>query len=108
NYLLQVTSIGYIPTYSDKFSLQHTTVKDLIMEKINTQLAGVVVTAKKPPVEVKAGKTVVNVDASPTNAGLNVLEILEKSPGVSVDADGNISLKGKGGVLVLIDGKPTY
>ena len=57
---------------------------------------------------MKAGKTVVNVDGQPTNAGLNVLEILEKSPGVSVDADGNVSLQGKGGVMILIDDKPTY
>jgi outer membrane receptor protein involved in Fe transport len=52
--------------------------------------------------------TVLNVDASPTNTGLNALELLEKSPGVTVDNDGKISLKGKQGVLVLLDGKPTY
>jgi hypothetical protein len=51
---------------------------------------------------------VVNVDASPTNAGANALEVLEKSPGVSVDRDGNISIKGKQGVIVLLDGKQTY
>jgi hypothetical protein len=51
---------------------------------------------------------VVNVEASPTNAGANALEVLEKSPGVSVDKDGNISLKGKAGVQVFIDGKPAY
>ncbi|MEJ7677455.1 MAG: outer membrane beta-barrel family protein [Segetibacter sp.] len=51
--------------------------------------------------------TILNVDASPTNTGTNALELLEKSPGVSVDNDGNISLKGKQGVLILIDGKPT-
>ena len=36
------------------------------------------------------------------------MDLLEKTPGVTVDKDGNISLKGKQGVLVLIDGKPTY
>lgn len=36
------------------------------------------------------------------------MEVLEKSPGVSVDKDGNISLKGKQGVIILIDGKQTY
>ncbi len=55
--------------------------------------------------EQKAGKTVMNVDASPTNTGLNVLELLEKAPGVAVDNDGNISLKGKNGVMILVDGK---
>src|SRR5205809_3628056 len=36
------------------------------------------------------------------------MEVLEKSPGISVDNDGNISLKGKQGVIVMMDGKPTY
>jgi hypothetical protein len=48
------------------------------------------------------------VDAAASNAGANVIEVLEKSPGVYVDKDGNISLKGKSSVLVLIDGRPTY
>src|SRR5688500_7350055 len=51
---------------------------------------------------------VVNVEAAPTNAGASALEVLEKSPGVSVSNDGNISLKGKQGVIVMMDGKPTY
>jgi hypothetical protein len=71
-------------------------------------MAGVTITSKKPFIEQKAGKTLVNVDASPTSTGMNALELLEKSPGVSVDNDGNISLKGKQGVLVLIDGKPSH
>jgi iron complex outermembrane recepter protein len=68
----------------------------------------VVVTSKKPMIEVKAGKMIVNVDASPSNAGATVLDVLEKSPGISVDKDGNISLKGKQGVVVMIDKRPTY
>ena len=65
-------------------------------------------TAKRPLIENKIDKTVVNVDASPTNTGLTALEVLEKSPGVTVDNNGNINLKGKQGVTILIDGKPTY
>jgi iron complex outermembrane recepter protein len=68
----------------------------------------VVVTSKKPMIEVKAGKMIVHVDASPSNAGATVLDVLEKSPGISVDKDGNISLKGKQGVVIMIDKRPTY
>lgn len=71
-------------------------------------LSAVTVSVKRPLIEQRPGMTVLNVDASPTNAGQNALELLEKSPGVSIDNDGNISLKGKQGVLVLLDGKPTY
>ncbi|MCH5596920.1 TonB-dependent receptor [Niabella ginsengisoli] len=109
-YILMATSIGYAKTYSAVFEYDSISsiTQHLIIDKSTVQMTGVVVTAKRPPIEMKAGKTVVNVDGQPTNAGLNVLEILEKSPGVSVDADGNVSLQGKGGVMILIDDKPTY
>jgi iron complex outermembrane receptor protein len=51
---------------------------------------------------------IVNVDASPSNTGASVMDVLEKSPGVTVDKDDNISLKGKQGVTIMIDDKPTY
>lgn len=111
-YLLLISAVGYEKQYKGPFQLNNTNAAidagAITLQPASKNLAVVTVTAKRPPVEVKAGKTVVNVDASPTNAGLNVLEILEKSPGVSVDNDGNISLKGKGGVMILIDGKQTY
>ena len=71
-------------------------------------LKEVTVTAKMPPIKHKVDRIIVNVDGMITAAGSNVLEILSKSPGVFVDIDGNIQLNGKGGVLVLIDDKPTY
>jgi len=87
-------------------------VKDTTGKGIDTvkriTLSQVTVVGHRPPIENKIDKTVVNVDASPTNGGLTALEVLEKSPGVMVDNDGNISLKGKQGVKVFIDGKPTY
>jgi outer membrane receptor protein involved in Fe transport len=51
---------------------------------------------------------VINVDASILNSGSTAMEILEAAPGVSVDREGNISLKGKAGVIIMIDGKPAY
>ena len=40
--------------------------------------------------------------------GTTAMEVLEKSPGVTVDKDGNISLKGRSGVMIMIDNKPSY
>jgi iron complex outermembrane receptor protein len=68
----------------------------------------VTVDSKRPFIEQKVDRTMINVDASPSNTGTTVMEVLEKSPGISVDKDGNISLKGKQGVMIMIDGKPTY
>ncbi len=110
-YLLSVQSVGYARYYGPVFDLangQQLTLAALQLENAASELQGVVVSSKKPFFEQKIDKMVVNVDASPTNAGATAMEVLEKSPGVSVDKDGNISLKGKQGVIVMIDGKPTY
>jgi len=68
----------------------------------------VTITAKTPYIERKIDRTVVNVDALIANAGSNALEALERAPGISLDQNGNIKLKGKSGVTVFIDDKPTY
>ncbi len=79
----------------------------VLAENANT-LNEVKVTAKKMFVEQRIDRTVINPDALIGNAGVTSLEVLEKAPGVMVDVNGNISLKGKGGVVVFIDDKPTY
>jgi hypothetical protein len=59
-------------------------------------------------VEHKIDKTVVNVDAVLSVAGGDAMDVLEKSPGIIVDQNGTITFKGKSGVAVFIDDKPTY
>ncbi|GGH70770.1 TonB-dependent receptor [Filimonas zeae] len=112
SYLVAVEAVGYEKRYSPLITVTKATqqlqVADIQPELAKAALEGVTVTAKKQLIEQKLDKTIVNVDASPTNAGLSALDVLEKSPGITVDKDGNISLKGKAGVLVLVDGKPTY
>ncbi len=71
------------------------------------QLQEVVVEKKKPFIERKLDKLVVNVENSIASAGNNVLEVLQRSPGVMVNEDSGINLKGKSGVVVMIDGKPS-
>lgn len=111
-YMLSIESVGFQKYYSDVFEIDslhsHYVLQPVMLTAVSKALSDVVVNSKKPMIEQKLDKTIVHVDASPTNVGLNALEVLEKSPGVSVDKDGNISLKGKQGVLVLIDGRPTY
>lgn len=111
-YFVSITAIGHEKGFSEVIEVNaaNTDIKLQTIELIPMakSISGVTVTSKRPFIEQKAGKTVINVEASPTNTGLNALELLEKSPGVSVDNDGNISLKGKQGVMILVDGKPTY
>jgi len=77
------------------------------MSKAAAALSNVTVTSKKPMVEVKADKTILNVEGTINATGSNALELLRKSPGVSLDKDENISLAGKNGVQVYIDGRVT-
>jgi len=111
-YFVTVSAVGFTRYHSEAFELSSSrpsyTLKEVTLSAVPKSLKEVTVTSKKPLIEQRPGMTILNIDASPTNTGTNALELLEKSPGVSVDNDGNISLKGKQGVLVLLDGKPTY
>ena len=112
NYIIQAEALGYDKSMSKIFDLTEAhpaiAVDNISLVSGTKVLAGVNITAQRPLIENKIDKTVVNVDASPTNTGLSALEVLEKSPGVTVDNNGNISLKGKQGVVILVDGKPAY
>ena len=70
-------------------------------------LKNVTVTSKKPPIQFLPDKTVINPEASITSGGATLMDVLEKSPGITVAKDGNIIMKEKPAVTVLIDGKPT-
>jgi outer membrane cobalamin receptor len=109
-YLVAASSVGYSKTYSKMFLVgQHDTIGPVItLFETSQGLGNITVAAQRPFIETKLDKTVVNVDASPTSAGSTALDILEKSPGIMVNSDGAISLRGKQGVIVLMDGKQTF
>lgn len=111
-YLVMVTAVGYARTYSPAFEINESNgsvdLKPLVLTAQSKDLKAVTVSASRPMVEQKIDRTVVNVEAAVTNVGANALEVLEKAPGVQVDKDGNISLKGKQGVIILLDGRPSY
>ncbi len=109
-YLLKVTAIGHKSAFSEKIELGVDAIKlnPIVLKPGTDELAAVTVVSRKPMIEQKIDRMVVNVDAAVTNAGATALEVLEKTPGVQVDKDGNISLKGKQGIIILIDGRPAY
>lgn len=110
-YILSANLIGFKKIFSvivDLGGKEKKAVPDFQLVPSSKDLAEVSVSSKKPLVQQLTDRMVINVDASPTNVGANALEVLEKSPGITVDKDGNISLKGKEGVLVYMDGRPSY
>lgn len=111
-YFVSISAIGHEKGYSPVFEIspasRQSLLKTIDLVPQAKSLSGVTVTGRKPLVEQKLDKTVINVEAAVTNVGSTAMEVLEKSPGISVDKDGNISLKGKQGVQVYLDGKPSY
>jgi hypothetical protein len=111
DYIIMASSIGHRKVYSKPVSViegSNLSVGTLQLITQATTLQTVAVDSKKPYIERQIDKTVLNVDALISNAGSTAMEVLEKAPGVSVDKDGNISLKGKQGVIIMMDGKPAY
>ena len=82
--------------------------KIILKKNESIQLNEVKIDKKVPFVVQKVDKTIVNPDALISNAGGNALDVLSKSPGVTVDENGNVKLRGKSGVTIFIDDKPTY
>jgi len=108
DYRLKTTSVGFMPTLSTSFNYAGTNliIPAVIMTKVSGEMKEVVVTASRPLIEVKADKTILNVEGTINAVGSDMLELLRKSPGVMVDKDDNISMNGKNGVQVYIDGRP--
>ncbi|HMU10895.1 MAG TPA: TonB-dependent receptor [Ferruginibacter sp.] len=108
-YLVRVSQAGYNDGYSIPIDLTNKTsfAGIVTLRSRNKLLSEVTVTSKKPAIQFLADKTVVNPEASISNAGASVMDVLEKSPGITVNKDGSIIMKGKPSVTVLIDGKPT-
>ncbi|MEP7373289.1 MAG: TonB-dependent receptor [Chitinophagaceae bacterium] len=109
-YLVSASHVAYATLYSKSVDLSGSgdfSIGDLNMAKKEASLQGVTVTSQKPMIEVRADKMIVNVEGTMNSVGNDALELLRKSPGVTVDKDDNLSLAGKNGVQVYIDGKPS-
>jgi outer membrane receptor protein involved in Fe transport len=109
-YLVKASMIGYKTTVSEPFevvsSAVHFHVPPIIVEEDSKILGDVDVVAKKPVYEQQIDRMVVNVENSITSTGSTALEVLEKSPGIIVNRQNkSLSMGGKEGVLVMINGK---
>ncbi|HYF32074.1 MAG TPA: TonB-dependent receptor [Chitinophagaceae bacterium] len=109
NYRVKATFVGHKPVFSSpiNYSSAAVDIPALVMNKVSGDMKAVVVTASRPLIEVKADKTILNVEGTINAVGSDMLELLRKSPGVMVDKDDNISMSGKNGVQIYIDGRPS-
>lgn len=109
SYTARIEAIGYAKKYipvSVTASNSDAKLGIIKLKATETTLGTVNVTSEKKVMELKVDKKVFNVEKNTTTAGGSATDVLQNVPAVSVDGDGNLSLRGKGNVTVLIDGKP--
>lgn len=106
NYFIKISENGNTKYTGNHFEINGNTVLDeIILTSEAQQLDEVVITKVKPYIERRDGVIILNVESIIGATGSSAFEVLEKAPSVNVDNNDNISLRGKGGVLVQIDGK---
>ncbi|MBI3518861.1 MAG: TonB-dependent receptor [Bacteroidetes bacterium] len=107
SYCLKISALGFTTYYSDKIDYDSThsiSLATILLQKGGINLNEVSVAAQKKAVEFKNGNIIVNVEGTALSMGNTAYDLLSRLPGVSV-SDGNISIQGKSGVKILIDGK---
>jgi len=109
-FLIVVSHINFEKSFSDVLEVasdKNVIIPTIVLKRLQKQLQTVVVISQKPIIEVKADKTIMNIEGTINATGSDALELLRKSPGVLVDKDDNLSLNGKNGVQIYIDGRPS-
>lgn len=111
SYLLRVSFVNFATAYSSSFpvSAEQAVVvaPSMGLSPLAAEVAGVTVTGRKPFIQRLSDRLVVNVENSVVSAGSSAMDVLERSPGVSIDQNDAIGLRGRQGVIIMIDGKPT-
>lgn len=110
-YYIECSFVGFETYRSAPFILESGSdlaLGDVVLQAATQMIEEVTVKAKKPLIEIQADKMILNTDASISAVGSNGLDLLRKAPGVTIDNNENIQLKGKNGVNIYIDGKPSY
>ncbi|MEL7122981.1 MAG: TonB-dependent receptor [Bacteroidota bacterium] len=108
-YFIQTTYVGMVDFQSEPFTFQEALLdlEAFTLQTVSSDLEAVEVVAQKPMIEIKADRTVFNVQNTLNATGSDGFELLRKAPGVIVDNNNNIILDGKTGVLIYINGKPS-
>lgn len=108
-YFARIEFLGYEPFFLTDIRVQNTPLDlgTIRLQPVATDLGEVVVQAEKSTMQLSLDKKIFNVGKDLANAGGNAADLLANIPSVSVDVEGNVSLRGSGNVRILIDGKPS-
>ena len=109
-YLLEVRFIGY---ETEKFNIDINSnsmaidLGEIIIKPNALELNDVIVQGDRSPVSYQIDKKVIDVDKIQTVISGNAADVLQNVPSVTVDIEGNVSLRGSTNFTVLIDGRPS-
>lgn len=110
-YFVEIQYVGYQKSQSAPFTISKENAVYRIpkykMDSKNTEIGEVVIRAQKDMLQTNLDKTVFNVESSINATGQTAVEVLEEIPSVSVDVEGNVSLRGSENVTILVDGRAT-
>jgi outer membrane cobalamin receptor len=110
-YYVELSFIGYKKSRVSKIRI--TPSKKIIdigtvkLEPSYTSLEAVEVTADRPRVEYKIDRKVITVSEDVSSAGGTAVDVLENTPSIQTDVEGNVTLRGSSNFRVLVDGKPS-
>ena len=108
NYNLRVEYLGYTTWKLNNQNLRSSKNLGNIQLSVDaTQLEAIEVVGERTTVELRLDKKVYNVGQDLTVRGGSVTDVLDNVPSVTVDIEGNISLRGNESVRILINGKPS-
>lgn len=108
SYYIKIEFLGFKTIeFKDKAINSNTNLGVIAVSEDAKQLDEIVIVAEKSTVEIKLDKKVYNVGKDMIVKGGTASDVLDNVPSVSVDVDGNVSLRGNESVRILIDGKPS-
>jgi Outer membrane protein beta-barrel family len=112
-FMLTVEIFGFTKYFSEPLDINSTnkwveTGKIKLIRNKEGTLDEVTVVTQKKFIDMQAGKLIITPDNSPISTGSTAYEVLKRAPGVSIDQNSNLTLKGKTNIMIFIDDKPTY
>ncbi len=109
SYYLQITFVSYEEKVIPSLRISNKPIQlgTIVLSENSDLLGEVVVQGEKSQMEMSLDKRVFNVEKDLSNIGRNASEILDNVPSVTVDIEGNVSLRGSENVRILINGKPS-
>jgi len=110
DYRLEVTMIGYNSAVVRGITLSKEnpdySIKSISLSQGITETEEILVEGEKSAIEFQADRKVFNVENQPITQGGSAIDVLKNIPSISVDNDGNVSLRGSTNVKITVDGKP--